>query len=415
MAESDEVNFIPPHPIEIEFFSKQSNKTTKLVGSEENFSVEGAHRWYDFDFIQPVYLSRIEIFSEGYEKWYAFEVEVFHVDQTKHQERISVENNVVSLSLGKLATGFRFRPDTRWSTKTEILRVVATGLTLDEFHQFEWFLKNIQKREKVISDKEAKNSELDEQAEKLSAELNALTSDVGKLTAERGQLLEAIAGHELKIKDRTASIKDIESEIEGLQEERRVLRSNIATDEAELTRLTTKLRLFPSEISGFVEEGNRNIRTYLSLSVPFILILLIVLWSMFSNSIDLTQLWRREVDVDVWTIFLTRIPFVLVAIAMIEACGFVVGRLIFEVVKINRQRLEFAKLSIVAKDVVTASSSGLEMTDEEIYSEELKLKMSLLQEHMRSQGTDEFKYTGSAITGGIIAAASRMLGGSKSG
>ena len=93
-----------------------------------------------------------------------------------------------------------------------------------------------------------------------------------------------------------------------------------------------------------------------------------VLWSLFSSAIDLTQLWRIEDDVNVWTIFLTRIPFVLVAIALVEACGFIVGRLIFEIVKINRQRLEFSKLSIIAKDVVLASSAELEMTDEERFS-----------------------------------------------
>lgn len=136
-----------------------------------------------------------------------------------------------------------------------------------------------------------------------------------------------------------------------------------------------------------------------------------VLWSLFSSAIDLTQLWRIEDDVNVWTIFLTRIPFVLVAIALVEACGFIVGRLIFEIVKINRQRLEFSKLSIIAKDVVLASSAELEMTDEERFSEETKLKMTLLQEHMKSQAQEEFRYTGSALTSAIIGAATKLAGG----
>jgi hypothetical protein len=182
-----------------------------------------------------------------------------------------------------------------------------------------------------------------------------------------------------------------------------------------MEHLTTKLRLFPSEIAGFVEEGNRNIRTYLWLSLPFAGIFGVVLWSLFSSSIDLTQLWKLDEGVDVWTIFLTRIPFVLVAIALIEACGFVVGRLIFEIVKINRQRLDFAKLSIVAKDVVTSAAVDVEMSGEEQFAEELKLKMSLLQEHMKSNSHEEFQYSGSAITSAIIGLANRLSGGKTGG
>lgn len=96
--------------------------------------------------------------------------------------------------------------------------------------------------------------------------------------------------------------------------------------------------------------------------------------------------------------------------ALIEACGFIVGRLIFEIVKINRQRLEFSKLSIVAKDVVTASVVDSSMTDEERFGEETKLKMQLLQEHMKSRSSEEFKYTGSAITSAVIGVANRFSG-----
>lgn len=146
------------------------------------------------------------------------------------------------------------------------------------------------------------------------------------------------------------------------------------------------------------------------IGTPFAAVFFVILWSLFSSSIDLTQLWRNEVDVDIWTIFLTRIPFVLVAVALIEACGFIVGRLIFEIVKINRQRLEFSKLSIVAKDVVTASVVDSSMTDEERFGEETKLKMQLLQEHMKSRSSEEFKYTGSAITSAVIGVANRFSG-----
>ncbi|MCW1951878.1 MAG: hypothetical protein KIH44_011000 [Octadecabacter sp.] len=50
------------------------------------------------------------------------------------------------------------------------------------------------------------------------------------------------------------------------------------------------------------------------------------------------------------------------------------------------------------------------MTAEDQFSEELKLKMMLLQEHMKSQTNEEFRYSGSAITSAIIGAASKFTG-----
>ncbi len=73
----------------------------------------------------------------------------------------------------------------------------------------------------------------------------------------------------------------------------------------------------------------------LPLSLPFALVFFVILWSLFSSAIDLTQLWKNEDGIDIWTIFLTRLPFVIVAFALIEAAGFVVGRLVFEIIKIN--------------------------------------------------------------------------------
>ena len=411
MTTESEPVAVNSHPIEIDFFSKQSNKTTKLINSPDGFQIDGTNRWFDFELTEPVYLTEIRIETSGYDGWSKFEIEVQHIDGTEHKEFVSVEDGVVSLGFGKLASAFRFRPPAKWVIKTDILRVVATGYSLEEFHDYEWSLKNIQSREKEITAKEAAFTELEEEEKSLKTSVRQLTAEVGKLTAQRDEITESVKILSEEIRQGEASKKDIQTEIESLQEERRGIRSQISSDTNELNKLTQKLRLFPSEIAGFVEEGTRNIKHYLFLSAPFTLILGVILWSMFSSSIDLTQLWRKEPEIDVWTIFLTRIPFVLVAIALVEICGFIVGRLIFEIVKINRQRLEFSKLSIVAKDVVTSASNNTDMTEEDRFTEETKLKMTLLQEHMKSQSQEEFRYSGSAISNAIIGVATRLASG----
>jgi hypothetical protein len=400
-----------PHPIEIEFFSKRLNKTTKLINSVDGFEIEGVHRWYDFEFSEAVYLTELRIDASGYEKRHNFEIEISHIDGTKHHQWMPVENNVVTLKLGKLASGFKFRPEQRWLTQTNILRVVTTGYSLDEFHEYENALKTVRDSADKITKREADFATLKESENILKASVTALTSEVGKLSAERSEITDLSTSLSVQIRDSKAKKADIDADIVSLQEERRNIRSDITADSADLNTLKKKIRLFPSEIACFVEEGTRNIKNYLLLSIPFVLILSVVLWSLFSRSIDLTQLWRRETEVDIWTVFLTRIPFVLVAIALVETCGFIVGRLVFEIVKINRQRLEFSKLSIIAKDVVTAASNDTKMTEEEQFAEETRLKMTLLQEHMKSQILEEFTYSGGPISAAAISAASRLTGG----
>ena len=101
---------------------------------------------------------------------------------------------------------------------------------------------------------------------------------------------------------------------------------------------------------------------------------------------------------------------VLVAVTLIEACAYVVGRLVFEVVRINRQRLDFAKLSIIAKDVSAASARSTALTDGEVFDLETKLKMELLREHMKNYTGAEFEYKGSAIISALIGVADRLSG-----
>ncbi|MDP1667945.1 hypothetical protein, partial [Phaeovulum sp.] len=95
----------------------------------------------------------------------------------------------------------------------------------------------------------------------------------------------------------------------------------------------------------------------------------------------------------------------------LEACAYVVGRLVFEVIRINRQRLDFAKLSIIAKDVSAASAHSTGLSASEVFDAETKLKMELLREHMKNYTGSEFEYKGSAIISAIVGVAERLSGG----
>ena len=85
------------------------------------------------------------------------------------------------------------------------------------------------------------------------------------------------------------------------------------------------------------------------------------------------------------------------------------GRLVFEVIRINRQRVEFAKLSIIAKDVSAAAAHRLtEIPEEGVFEAEIQLKMELLREHMKNYVGNEFEYKGTGLIAAIKGVADRL-------
>lgn len=52
-------------------------------------------------------------------------------------------------------------------------------------------------------------------------------------------------------------------------------------------------------------------------------------------------------------------------------------------IKINRQRLNLTKISIIAKDVSSASEHELALSSDEVYRLRTELKMKLLGDHLK--------------------------------
>jgi hypothetical protein len=396
------------HLIAVEFYSRRGNKDELLInGAGAPFDAKS--RWFSYAFARPVFLTSIEITCEGYASYDKFDVEVDHVDGTRHEERIPVNGGTVRLALGKLATAFRFRPDKKWLSDPKILKVTSTGYSESEFHEFEWAIKEFHKKVADIERREKRLAAQQEELAALKVERTELESAIGKAKAESEQLTQLVATTKATVDKLQSLEKDLRQKNSSAQETLRNQSAQIEKESQRLQELVREVRLFPSEIAGFVKEGNRSISTYVWIGLPFLVVLITILVLIFVNAVNLTQIYKEVEDIDIWTIFLTRIPFVLVAIALIEASGYVVGRLVFEVIRINRQRVEFAKLSIIAKDVSAASAAKVgEMSDREIFDAETQLKMELLREHMKNYVGSEFEYKGTGLIAAIKGVADRI-------
>ncbi|KPD10250.1 hypothetical protein, partial [Phaeobacter sp. 11ANDIMAR09] len=320
-------------------------------------------------------------------------------------------NDIFRVNPGAFIVGFSFKPDYAFDAKT-LTAIRLRGYPNSDFKELETALYSIDKKLTEIVDENHTLQLLKEDDEEKTEQRASLEREISELKdkKEESQRLEAEASERLA--SSMARLKDRRSEVANAQETLRELQSDIKKAETDLRRVTKEVRLFPVDQEGFVREGGRNIKNYLLMSIPFVAIICLISYNLLAGAVELSVLINTDdIKIDVWTIFLTRIPFVLLAITLLEVCGYAVGRFIFEMIKINRQRLDIAKLSIIAKDVSDASGYNTDLNDEDLWERNTSLKMELLREHLKEEVGETFSYKGTAAQSALKGAIERIRKG----
>lgn len=375
-----------------------------INNTKEENTVEGKHRWFDFDFNDYVYVKEIQIHATGYDSWNAVSLLIEPIYGKQIDLKSNYANGRFALEVGRFISGFRFKPDMNFNLLSNqlITSIVVTGYTLNEFEELENEIAHIaQDRADVQKQLDSIAAREQSAADKVSAaethlndlkhESSALDKEVGQATAQLDTLKSEISHHFKRRDELKASVQDLNQNLETLRTERRSEEALLAERKSEKAKLIEEIRLFPSEIGGFVQEAKRSIIYYILLALAPMGIIFYVTYYLYSSAVDLTQIHKTG-DVNVWNIFLTRLPFVIVSVTILQVCGVLVKRFINEIVEINNQRLNLSAISIVAKDVSTASSASLDISTDEKFELETRLKMSLLREQMRKYVSEKYDY-----------------------
>ncbi|MEQ8432175.1 MAG: hypothetical protein RLN94_05645 [Roseovarius sp.] len=218
-----------------------------------------------------------------------------------------------------------------------------------------------------------------------------LNNNIGRLTEERNALVADVKKREESL----ATIGEQEVVVEERLKERNAERSALATEIAdmkqELRSLQDDINMFPTEISGFVSQAAQNTKSYWWLALVPIGLLVIMAALLVVNAANLTTVIDEHENARIFSILATRIPYVLITTAIIGAAYKLAAMLIREVMRINQQRLNLSKISIIATDVSKASEEGLEsLTDEDIFALRTRLKMDMLRDHMKDYLSKDF-------------------------
>lgn len=398
-----------PDELPFELVLRPNNKTSKLIAnSGQNTQIKSQNRWYDFEFSEYVFLTSFEIAAAGFGDYHEFEFAYRTVEGqvVKVEKRIS--SGLVSQTVNAAITSVSFRPPATWLSDTSINSIKLIGLTQSDIESFLSTLERIDAyRGSAISDMEdaienaqaennryveiqAQLASLNNEIAKTKTEISSKKSEITKLGDKITNLKSDFSNNQNEITSSTESLNRVKSEIESKTSERDILNKETSDKSVELKALKEDINLFPSEISGFVGQGTFTVWVYVALSLVPILIIVTMFILLVEGAADLTTVLTEKPNSSVYAIFLTRIPYVAIA-AMIIAASYKICRvLLAEVIRINQQKLNLTKISIIAKDVSFASETGLNLGDEEKYQLRTKLKMDLLRDHLKEYLSKDF-------------------------
>jgi len=414
------IEFPNKSELPFELLHGRHRKTTKLVANSGSLqSIKGAHRWYEFVFEEPVFLLEIIVNEENYSTYNEFEfkwTDVGGADETQKLSKGSDGQYVAPIN--QLVRQVSFRPPQRWRSDTKISRVKLVGFQKDELADFVRLIAQVESYkasaksevQSVLDQADAANQEilnaqsrletLAENNKAATARIEELNANIGRLTEERKSLVEDIGKREEAIgalDDRRSKIQDTISERTSVREG---LASEIAEQKQKLRSLEDNVNMFPTELGAFVSQGGQNIKTYWKLAYVPIFLLVIITGLLVFNAANLTTVFDEVEGANIWSILVTRMPFVFIATAIITASYKLARVLILEIMRINQQRLSLSKISIVATDVSNSSQEGLaDLDDREIYELRTDLKMQLLRDHLKEYLSGDFEYQGKSSSG----------------
>lgn len=411
--ELEALTVFSPHAISIDYLDHRGRKTTKLVGntSDENH-IKSQHRTYEFEFKEPQFVSGIQFHSIEYADGNraSFTCTYYPPGSDGKAQPLN-SGNKWTVQINDFVTKFTIEPPRKLLGDQLLTSVQIQGLHPHEFAEAakqvgtaesfkQTALEKCRERLSEVTSKEAEVSGLEQQIVEKTESIEELEERQSELAATVKKTQESLEATERAVDSKkqvlsefSGRIESANSTIEQKTDERKQLSTEITHAKAELRELKENINMFPTEISGFVSQGASNIRRYSFLAAIPIIVIGLVTVDLFSKASELSHLENLPANVSVWEILIARFPYVLVCGALIASSYKLARVFIGEIIRINEQRLNLTKISIIAKDVSGSSEDGLSMDDATRYEHRTHLKMDLLRSHLKGYLADDYRYS----------------------
>ena len=388
--------------ISVELIENKGTQQSKLIFNEDpNFSIKLENREYKFKLVEPIYIDKIQLKAKTILK-----------DVVISYHTVKDENKTIKINIDKsiyISTSIKNTIDSisilsPKNKEVELEKIVLFGFRLSQFKNIEENLKALEKLnsemkeeiKKVTSYNQTQLDEIENKTlllEKLHTELD---NDVKSLTSQREELEQETENLNIEIKQLSETKNNLENTKKDLitkeqelknsiQEREKTLstvNTDIATKREELKKLDNETSLIAYDMQEYVRNAKKDIKWYIGLSIIPWLLIACMSYILVYGGAYLTTILKVENDAQLWTIFWSRIPFVLAVSSVMFVAYEVSNIFIRKIMEINQQILDFAKIGIIAKDVSETSSINLDLTDEEKFELRTKLKMDMLKSHL---------------------------------
>lgn len=417
-----------PHNITIaaEYVSQKGQRSNLINNEEKDFKVKLEDDYLEFDISQNFFVSRIHFSVENVEPE-RLSLEIQDINSRNYQVIAGAESNPeeakLTYEVGRILRSFRLnytRKFVDWS-KPFLYGIRVEGMPVSEIEPHFHHLIDLKKTEsesmKVVADaREA--LERDRQALALhktefDSQIAGLTSRIAELQTNydsikmdivnsekaRADAVSALESEKLKLDEATNKLSAaqtnfalIEAQAAQKQNEYFSLTQDVSALQTKLRNLKKTFATYSNEYASFNKQSNWYILFYSALLVAPIVVLGFVLFKLFDGAIDLTTMYTKKGNLDLLTIFVTRLPFVTIAGFLIYSSYAIFKLIAMKIIDTQSEKLSLAKLSIIAQDNVNLSSEGLKLTDDQIHDANIYLRMELVKAYMKNEIGSDFEY-----------------------
>ena len=388
--------------ISVELIENKGTQQSKLIFNEDpNFTIKLENREYKFKLVEPIYIDKIQLKAKTILK-----------DVVISYHTVKDENKTIKINIDKsiyISSSIKNTIDSisilsPKNKKVELEKIELFGFRLSQFKNIEENLKALEKLNSEMKEEikkvtsynqtqldeienktlllEKLHTELDDDVKSLTSQKEELEQETDNLNIEIKQLSETKNNLENTKKDLITKEQELKNSIQEREKTLSTVNTDIATKREELKKLDNETSLIAYDMQEYVRNAKKDIKWYIGLSIIPWLLIACMSYVLVYGGAYLTTILKVENDAQLWTIFWSRIPFVLAVSSVMFVAYEVSNIFIRKIMEINQQILDFAKIGIIAKDVSETSSINLDLTDEEKFELRTKLKMDMLKSHL---------------------------------
>ncbi|MGE8453953.1 MAG: hypothetical protein ACN6OP_25755 [Pseudomonadales bacterium] len=316
---------------------------------------------------------------------------VFPTGAVTSPKSLTKNGTYAYLAVHRAISGFEIHPKN--SRKSiEVTKLEVTGHPFSEVENAERKLSEIIKiRNEISSYKKEKLTEfeslklerdaLQERVNSLTLESETTKGDVDEATSELEGLRSSISSESATRDKLIAENRVAQNTVTQLGEKAESLNKSVSNGEIELRKLTDKRRLISDEFSSFVDEGRGQARVYGWISLIPAIMAAVALAFLIYGGWNFAKL-AVTTPTQAYAYFIQRLPYTAATLTIVGILLEILRQIVKKIMTIHEDRLALARLLVIARDATYASATDLDMDEDEIFTQRMKVKMQLLKAHL---------------------------------